>query len=217
MSIRVLLADDHQILREGLKSLLSEEREIEVVAEADTGRSAVQLARQHRPDIVIMDITMPDLNGFEATQRILEELPAVKVIALSMHVDKQYVAKMFNAGAAGYLLKDCASKELAGAIRAVVAGGIYLSSEIGWARSKSGLDRRSLRDYLLSTLLSPKEREVLQLIAEGKTTKYIAMELIISEKTVEKHRTHLMEKLNLHSIAELTKYAIREGMTSLDK
>lgn len=217
MKTRVLLADDHQIMREGLRSLLRLDEEVEVVAEGDTGRSTVRLAKQFRPDVVIMDITMPDMNGFEATRRIMDELPSTKVIALSMHSDKQYIARMFSAGAAGYLLKDCASKELVVAIRAVVQGQIYISPRILGGKMTLGLDPDALRRQIAVALLSPKEREVLQMISEGRTTKYIATQLDISEKTVEKHRQHIMEKLNLHSIAELTKYAIREGMTSLEK
>jgi len=217
MSIRVLLADDHKILREGLRSLLSRKRGIEVVAEAGSGKSAIELARQYRPDIVIMDVTMPDLNGFEATRRILAEFPDIKVIALSMHADKQYLAKMFNAGAVGYLRKECASKELAQAIEIVLNGEIYLSPGIAGSSARLALERGALGKYLVGVLLSPKEREVLQMIAEGKPTKYIADQLKIGEKTVEKHRQHITEKLDLHSIAELTKYAIREGLTSIEK
>jgi len=217
MSIRVLLADDHKILREGLRSLLARKRGIEVVAEAGSGMSAVELARQCRPDIVIMDVTMPDLNGFEATRRILAEFPHVKIIALSMHSDKQYLARMFNAGAVGYLRKECASKELAQAIQIVLNGEIYVSPGIAGSSVRLALERGALGKYLITALLSPKERQVLQLIAEGRTTKYIAGQLKIGEKTVEKHRQHITEKLDLHSIAELTKYAIREGITSVEK
>src|SRR6266850_3503966 len=150
MSIRVLLADDHKILREGLRSLLARKRGIEVVAEAGSGMSAVELARQCRPDIVIMDVTMPDLNGFEATRRILAEFPHVKIIALSMHSDKQYLARMFNAGAVGYLRKECASKELAQAIQIVLNGEIYVSPGIAGSSVRLALERGALGKYLIT-------------------------------------------------------------------
>lgn len=213
MAIRVMVADDHTIMREGLKNLLRKEPGIEVVAEADTGRQAVELSRTIPMDVIIMDISMKELNGIEATRRILENSPAIKVIALSMHADKRYVAGMFDAGASAYLLKDCDLDELIQAVRAVAANRSYICSAI------SGT---VIRDYLrhmrleAEPLLSAREREILQLLAEGRSTKQIAATLQISVKTIETHRQRIMEKLDIFSIAELTKYAIREGLTTLE-
>lgn len=210
MSIRVLLADDHKIVREGLRSLLEKQHGIEVIAEAENGRTAVRLARKLSPDVVVMDIAMPDLNGIGATFQIIAESPGVKVIALSMHSDRRFVARMFKAGASGYLLKDCAFEELDRAINAVVANQIYLSPGI------AGVVVEDFVSHLPDTDLTPRECEVLQLLAEGNGTKQIASRLHVSVKTIEAHRRQIMEKLGIHSIAELTKYAIREGLTSLE-
>jgi len=216
MSIRILLAEDHQITREGLRSLLEKEPDMEVVAEAREGRSAVQLAREVLPEVVIMDVTMPELNGMEATRRIVSELEGVKVIALSMHSDASFVSEMLKNGARGYLLKDCAFEELARAIRAVTEGKTYLSPSISGVVVEGYLHRLSKTKPRAGGVLSDREREVLQLIAEGKSTKEIALKLHISVKTVETHRRQIMKKLDIHTIAELTKYAIRKGFTSLE-
>jgi len=216
MSIQVLIADDHKIVRDGLISLLEKESGIIVVAEAENGRKAVQLAIDKEPDIIVMDITMPDLNGIEATRQILDVLPDVKVIALSMHSDKRFVMGMLQAGAYGYLLKDCASQELASAIMTVASGKKYLSPEIAGMVIEDCLHQPSIPKKTVTTQLSSREREVLQLIAEGWTTKDIATHLYISIKTVETHRRQIMKKLNINNIAGLTKYAIREGLTSLE-
>ena len=216
MTIRVLIADDHTIMRAGLRSLLEKEDQIEVVAEAENGRRAVQLAVEHEPDVVVMDVSMPDLNGIEATSQVLESLPEAKVIALSMHTDKRFVMGMLRAGASGYLLKDCASQELANAIVSVASNKKYLSPDIAGVVIEDSLYGVQQEGETVSSLLSPREREVLQLIAEGWSTKQIAAHLYVSVKTIETHRRQIMKKLDLHNIAELTKYAIREGLTSVE-
>jgi DNA-binding NarL/FixJ family response regulator len=214
MAIKVLIADDHQIVREGLRSMLEKEPGIQVVGEAEEGRTTLRLARDLTPDVIIMDVAMPELNGIEATRQILAESPTIKVIALSMHDDRRFVLNMIKAGAKGYLLKDSAFKDLAKAIRAVVANKTYLSSEIADVVVKDYLATSSNEESSAFGLLSPREREVLQLIAEGKTTNQTAEQLHISIKTVETHRAQLMAKLKVKGVAELTKYAIREGLTT---
>ncbi len=216
MSIKVFLADDHQIVREGLRTLLEKQPNMEVVGEAKTGRKTVQLVQELLPNIVIMDIGMPDLNGIEATRQIAAKTKSVKVIALSMHSDRRFVVEMLNAGASGYLLKDCAFEELINAVRAVVANRIYLSPKIVDTVIKDYTRLFPKTEISVFSILTPREREVLQLLSEGKTTKGIAFHLNMSVKTVETHRQQIMDKLDIHSIAELTKYAIREGLTSLE-
>lgn len=216
MSIRIIIADDHQIVRQGLSTLLAKEPDMEVVAEAENGRKVVQMAKELSPHIVIMDVNMPDLNGIEATRQILHASPAVKVIALSMHTDRRFVVNMLKAGACGYLLKDCAFEELAHAIRLVMANKTYLSPGVSDIVIKDYVRGLSTPGSSAFSVLTAREREVLQLMAEGKTTSQIAEHLHISVKTVETHRQQVMHKLGIHSIAELTKYAIREGLTSLE-
>jgi DNA-binding NarL/FixJ family response regulator len=217
MTVRVLIADDHKIMLAGLRSLLEKQSDIEVVGEAENGRKAVQLAQEKKPDVVVMDVSMPDLNGIEATTQILENLPETRVIALSMHSDKRFVMGMLRAGAAGYLLKDCASQELANAIAQVAGGKKYLSPEITGVVIDDFLQGSVLdEDETVASVLSAREREVLQLIAEGWSTKQIASHLYVSIKTIETHRRQIMKKLDLHTIADLTKYAIREGLTSVE-
>ena len=215
MTTKILIADDHRIVREGLKHLLEKESSMEVVGEAKTGREAVEMAGKLKPAVVIMDITMPELNGIEATRQILTELPNTKVIVLSMHSDKRFVSKMLSAGACGYLLKDCALEELVDAVQAVVNGSTFLSSRVIDVVVKDYVTRVSDTDSEGAPVISPREIEVLQMLAEGKTAKQIAMKLHISVKTVETHRRRIMDKLNVNSIAELTKFAIREGLTPL--
>ncbi len=214
MPIKIILADDHKIVRQGLRTLLEKEPDIEVIAEADDGRMAVRLARELSPQVIIMDVGMPDLNGIEATRQVLAETPGIKVIGLSMHCDRRFVMNMLKAGASGYLLKDSAFEELASAIRRVLANKIYLSPEISNIVVKDYLQGGG--DETVYTVLTPREREVLQLMAEGKSSRQIADLLNISIKTVETHRMQIQHKLEIYSVAELTKYAIREGLSSLD-
>jgi DNA-binding NarL/FixJ family response regulator len=207
--ITVLLAEDHQIVREGFRSLLKHEPDIEVVGEAETGREAVKLTRKLRPAVVVMDIAMPLLNGLEATRQIRKDLPATKVLILSAHSDDAYVEQVAVLGAAGFLLKQTSSHELATAIREVQKGNTFYSPAVSKRvhdRSQKSIERGS------SNRLSSREVEVLQLIAEGKPNKQVAAELGVSFKTVDKHRQHLMAKLNIHDIAGLTRYAIAEGI-----
>jgi two-component system response regulator NreC len=213
--IKILLADDHQMMRSGLASLIKEQTDIQVIAQAENGRMAVQMAERFHPDVVVMDVTMPDLNGIDATRQIVSRTPNAKVVALSMHSDKQFVVEMFRAGACGYLLKDSAIEELAEVIRTVVKGKTYVSPKIS-GLALSEYFTGSISPDLASPRLSDREREVLQLLAEGKGTKEIAADLHLSAKTIETHRQHVMEKLEIYTIAELTKYAIREGLTSLE-
>jgi len=211
-----MLAEDHAIVREGLRSLLEKQPDMEIVCEAEDGRMAVERARELLPDVVIMDIAMPDLNGIEATRQIINEFPQIKVIALSVHSNRRFVADMLGAGAAGYVLKECPLDELVQAIRAVTAGESYLSPRItGVVVEDYKKCLASVDDSQLSTLTS-REREVLQLIAEGKSTKQIASELHVSTKTVEAHRRKIMGKLNTHTITDLVKIAIIENMIPLE-
>ena len=215
MTCRILLADDHKIVRDGLKALIEKEMGMEVIAEADTGRKALQLSRKLKPDIVVMDITMPDLNGIDATRQIVGELPGIKVVALSMHSQKQFVEGMLKAGVSGYLLKDGAFEELIDAVRTVMTGRLYLSPEIAGIVVSEFLKYRQAAQDSETGVLTLREREVLQLIAEGHTVKATAQALNISIKTVETHRSHIMKKLELYTVAELTKYAIRQGLTPI--
>ncbi len=215
MSIKVILADDHKIMRDGLRSLLENEPDIEVVAEAEDGRIAVQQVQELSPDIVLMDVSMHNLNGIEATRQIVARHPDVKVLALSMYSDKSYVAGILSAGASGYLLKDSAFDELFKAIRVVISGQFYLSSSVADIVTKDYVRYlSSASDSSARSVLTPRELEVLQLLAEGKSKKQVSLQLQMNVKTVETHRQNIMEKLDIYNIAELTKYAIREGLTS---
>ena len=213
---RVIIADDHKIIREGLRSLLERSGEFECVGEADDGRQAVMLATELRPDIVIMDIAMPNLNGIEATRQIKSELPEVEVVVLSMHATRNYVLQVLQAGASAYLLKDSAFEELSTALLAISRGGMYLSPAITKTAALATLKGGGSGGIGGQTdHLTKRELQVLQLIAEGKSTKDIAARLELSVKTVETHRKQIMDKLEIRSIAGLTKYCIREGLTSL--
>jgi DNA-binding NarL/FixJ family response regulator len=216
MSTRILIADDHRIMREGLRALLGNQASIAVVGEAEDGRKAVELAARLRPDIVIMDLTMPGLNGIEATRQIVAANPGTKVIALSIHSDRRFVQQMFEAGATGYLLKEGAFEELARAIHTVADGKAFVSPGIAGILIDDLVRHLAGRGSQAGApVLSGREKEVLQLMAEGKSTKEIAVILQVGAKTVETHRRQIMLKLQLDSVAELTKYAIREGLTSL--
>lgn len=214
-AIRVLLADDHSLFRAGVHALLSNIEGVEVVGEADSGRKALELVRTRNPDVVLMDIAMPEMNGLETTTRVTKEIPGVRVIMLSMHAGEEYVMQALRAGASGYLLKDAATSELELAVRAVARGETYLTPTIS---------KRVIDDYLMRTTgsqgpvdqLTKRQREILQLIAKGYTSKEMAQMLTLSPKTIETHRTQLMKQLDIHDVAGLVRYAIRVGLVTLD-
>ncbi len=210
--ITVLLAEDHQMVREGFRSLLKHEPDIEVVGEAETGRQAVQLTRKLHPAVVVMDIAMPLLNGLEATRQIRKDFPETKVLILSAHSDDAYVEQVVALGAAGFLLKQTSSNVLAKAIREVEKGNTYFNSAMKRRLSRSDSSSQGEDFKKKKNCLSSREMEVLQLIAEGKPNKQVAAELGVSFKTVDKHRQHLMGKLNIHDVAGLTRYAMAEGI-----
>jgi two-component system, NarL family, response regulator NreC len=213
--IRVLLADDHNVLREGLRSLLEREPDIQVVGEAADGRSAVRLFEELAPDVVVMDIGMPELNGIEATRHITSDLFGAKVICLSVHEDAATVHAMLQAGASGYLLKTSAGEELVRGIRAVDSGAVYLSPPVSRQILERGVWGKGGSCPGAFQLLTPREREVLQLIAEGHRTKEAAKRLGIRPKTVLAHRDNIMKKLGVHSVAGLVRYALQEGIAEL--
>ena len=213
MGIKIILADDHAMLRHGLSKLLQNEKDMEVIAQAKDGRTTVELAKELSPNIIIMDIGMPDLNGIEATRQIVKENPKVKIIALSMHSSKNFIIEMFKAGAAGYLLKDCEFDELVNAIRLVMNNKTYISPAISDVVVDNYMRRPANTKDSAFSILSQREREVLQLLTEGNATKQIGKRLHISAKTVEVHRLNLMNKLKIDNIAQLTKYAVQEGLT----
>ena len=212
MEIRILLADDHKILRDGLRHTIEKYNHLKIVGEATDGREAIKKCKELNPDVVIMDIAMQGLNGVEATRQIVEDSPDIKVIALSMHANKRFVMGMLKAGAYGYLLKECDSDELIHAIKTVASNQKYITQQL------SG----TLMEEFVSPSINPKsqlsarEKEILQLIAEGKSSKEIGGMLFLSSKTVDVHRKNIMDKLKLYTIPDLTKYAIKEGLTSLD-
>jgi DNA-binding NarL/FixJ family response regulator len=214
--IRLMLVEDHEVVREGLRSLLESRPGFEVVGEAQDGRKAVAMALERKPDVVVMDISLPVLNGIEATRQIVAGDGKVGVVGLSVHAEERIVSELLKAGARGYVPKRCAAQELFDAIVAVNKGRVYISPEVAGAvlssQNKDG--PRPARDAF--THLTPREREVLQLMAEGQSTKRIAATLSLSVPTIHTHRQSLMRKLNLHSVAEITKYAIREGLTTLE-
>jgi DNA-binding NarL/FixJ family response regulator len=214
--LRVVLVEDHALVRAGIRSLLEKLADLEVVAEAGDGRAALSLIAEHQPDVVLMDIKMTGLNGLEATARIMRDLPGVRVVILSMYANEEYVIQALRAGASGYLLKDAGTAELEVAVRAAARGETYLSPAIS---------RRMIQDYLevvggeggALEQLTPRQREVLQLVAEGHSVKEIAQILHVSVKTVETHRAQLMERLDIHDVAGLVRYAIRVGLVASDE
>jgi len=214
MSIRIFIADDHEIMREGMCALLKRRPDIEVVGQAADGRQAVQLVKELVPDIVIMDIGMPNLNGIEATRQMVADNPKLKVMALSTHSDGTIVAKMLKAGAAGYMLKESAFAELMTGIDAMAKGNTYLCTKIARVIFTDYVNMLTNPKWTGNDGLTGREIEVLQLVAEGKTTKEIARILGVSVKTVDSHREHIMDKLGIHNVAGLTKYAVREGFTT---
>lgn len=217
MGIRIVLADDHGMMREGLKSLISKQIGMEVVGEAEDGYAVVRLVHDLKPDVVVMDIGMPDLNGIEATRQIVTENEGIKVLALSQYSDPRMVSEMFRAGAKGFVLKDSAFDELTRAVNAVYTERTYVSPDVaGDLINRHVRHGASGEQVSAFSQLTDREREVLQLIAEGKTTRGIATKLYRSVKTIETHRRNIMHKLNLHSLPELTKYAVRQGLTGLD-
>ena len=215
MPIRLLIADDHKLMREGLRALLAGESDIEVIGEAGDGRAIVKMVEKLAPDVVLMDISMPQLNGIEATRQIEHLSGSTRVVALSMHADRLFVQGVLKAGAAGYLLKDSAFDELAQAVRAVSNGQMYLSPGVAGVVVEGFLNTNG-GTVVDEVNLTAREREVLQLITEGSSTRDIATQLHISVKTVETHRRQLMKKLDLFTVAELTKYAIRNGLTRIE-
>ncbi len=213
MKIRILLADDHTILRAGLRMMLNAQPDFEVVGEAQDGRQAIQEAQRLQPDVILMDITMPDMNGIEATRQIKKVLPETKVLVLTMHEHDEYVFQALRAGASGYMLKEAADTDLISALRVIQNGQFYLSPTAQSVMVGDYLQRvRTGEEKDSYSSLTEREREILKLVAEGYTNNQIAERLIISPKTVDTHRTHVMDKLNLHSRAELVKYAMRRGL-----
>jgi len=211
--VRILLADDHNLLREGLRSLLERQQGFAVVAEASDGRQALRLAEEHRPDVAIMDIAMPVLNGIDATRRVVETCARTAVIILSMHDDESYIVRALNAGARGYLLKDSVKADLIGAVNAVSQGHSFFSPKIRLLLQEDNFRKMADQQKTDSLeLLSAREREILQLAAEGRSNKEIANLLNLSFHTVETHRAHILRKLNLHTVPELILYAVRKGL-----
>ena len=216
MKVRILLADDHQIMREGLKALLGKRSSVEVIAEAENGIEALEIARRERPDVIVMDIAMPDINGIEVTRQLKAELADIKIIALSMHSDRRFVSEILKAGASAYVLKQAAFEDLEKAIKAVMLNRTFLSADILESVVSDYISQLSTSEYYAYRQLSDRERQVLQLLAEGNSTKEIAFKLHVSVKTVESHRQNIMNKLGIRTLAGLTKFAVREGLTSLD-
>ena len=215
--IKVVVADDHTILRQGIKALLDNQEEIEVVGEAKDGREAIKAIEELSPDVILMDIAMPGLNGLEATRRIKKKFPKTKVVVLTMHTNEEYIFQILNAGADGYLVKETAFQDLISAISSVHRGEAFMSPSISKKVMTDYIQRAQGEERVGFDTLTTREREILQLVAEGNSNKKIAEVLFISPKTVETHRAHIMDKLNIHDRAGLIKYAIRKGMINLDK
>ena len=216
MKVRILLADDHRIMREGLKALLEKHSSMEVIAEAENGIQTLEIARREKPDVIIMDIAMPDINGIEATRQLKSEMTDIKIVALSMHSDRRFVTEILKAGASAYVLKQSAFEDLEKAIKTVMVNRTFLSADILETVVGDYVSQLTKSEYEAYRQLSNRERQVLQLIAEGNSTKEIAYKLHVSVKTIESHRQNIMAKLSIHNLAGLTKFAVREGLTSLD-
>ena len=216
MKIKILLTDDHKILRNGMRSMIDKEPDLEVVGEAENGITAVQMACDLNPDVVIMDIALPGINGVDATREILSKAPEIKVLALSTYSEKQFIFAMLKAGALGYLVKDCAFEELVSAVRSVVENKIYIAPKVLNIVVKEYLNHKSEELPKDDIQLTPRERDVLRLITKGRNTKEVASELYVSAKTIETHRQNIMNKLGIHNVAELTLYAVQIGLITLD-
>jgi DNA-binding NarL/FixJ family response regulator len=215
--LKVLLADDHKIVREGLRMILEREPDIKVVAEAEDGETAIRLSEKFSPDLVLLDISMPGLNGIEVTQKLLQKQPDLAILILSMCAEKEFVIEALSAGAKGYLLKHCAATDLVVAIKSILAGGIHLSQRAAELIVKEYIQPDLVSSPDTKDRLSPREAEILRLIADGKNNKEIAYALELSTKTIETHRQNLMKKLDIHNIAGLVRYAIREQIIPIDK
>jgi DNA-binding NarL/FixJ family response regulator len=216
MAVKILIADDHQIVREGLRAMFEKEAEMEVIGEAEDGITAVQLACELRPDVIVLDVNMPEMDGIDATRRLLKELPDTKIIALSMYSKRAYIKKMLEAGASGYLLKGGAFTELIKAINTVLAGEVYLCSTVATVLVDDYVDHSGRDMGSLAGQLTARELEILNLLTEGKPSKEISQLLDISVQAVDTNRRRIMQKLGIESFAELIKYAIREGLVSID-
>ena len=217
MKVRIIIADDHQIMREGLKALLEKHSSLQVIAEAESGIQTLEIAHREHPDVIIMDIAMPDINGIEVTRQLKAEMADVKIIALSMHSDRRFVSEILKAGASAYVLKQSAFEDLESAIKAVMANRSFLSADILETVVSDYVNQLNGSEYDAYRQLSDRERQVLQLIAEGNSTKEIAYKLHVSIKTIESHRQNIMGKLGIRTLAGLTKFAVREGLTSLEE
>jgi two-component system response regulator NreC len=217
MKVRIVIADDHQIMREGLKALLEKHSSLQVIAEAESGIQTLEIARREHPDAIIMDIAMPDINGIEVTRQLKAEMADIKIIALSMHSDRRFVSEILKAGASAYVLKQSAFEDLESAIKAVMKNRTFLSADILETVVSDYVNQLNGSEYDAYRQLSDRERQVLQLIAEGNSTKEIAYKLHVSIKTIESHRQNIMSKLGIRTLAGLTKFAVREGLTSLEE
>lgn len=215
MSIRIILVDDHLLVRQGIRALLTDQPDIDIVGEASDGETAIQLVKELQPDLIVLDIELPDIDGIDVAPRVLTVSPSTKILALSMHSEKRYVSEALAAGASGYLLKDEDIEELVSAIKTIVSGELYLSSKLVETVVNDYRNRLTQSTKPDISDLTPREREILRLIAEGNTTKEISAILNLKFKTVDTHRQQIMKKLEIHNVVELTKFAIREGIIEI--